>query len=149
MIKANTIHAVIAFWLFAFSVAAFAQQPATVGDLLDRGGKKLTKDELTTVLTGATVKGTVPSNPGRQSEMTYNKDGTATGRSSGGSGVGSAYGLFGTWLINDQGQLCNRLRNMWEDRSPPCMFYFMLGDTYYATTSDDKSAPVFIREIKH
>ena len=53
----STLATGFALWLFAFPLAAFAQQPATVGELLDEGGKKLTKDDLSKLLTGATVSG--------------------------------------------------------------------------------------------
>ena len=44
-------------FLLASTTAAHAQS-LTVGEVLDRGGRKLTKPELQSLVTGATVAGT-------------------------------------------------------------------------------------------
>ncbi len=151
MVKQTSTLSMIMAPLFALSLVVLAQQPIiTVGDLLGAGGRKLTRDEIHKVVTDATVSGVVPANPSRQSEMNYKKDGSASGRSSGGEGVGSTYGLSGTWTVNDQGQFCLKVNRSTDgaDRSPPCFYWFVLNERYYTTSSDEKTSRAFIRDIK-
>ena len=101
-----------ALWLSAFPLAAFAQQPATVGDLLDQGGKKQTKDEFTKLLSGATISGIQAQNPSRKFEITYKEDSSISGRGWEAIGGGNVSGVFGTWSVNDQGQLCHHFKKI-------------------------------------
>ena len=132
--------------------AVHAQQPTTVGELLSKGGKKLTKDEVTSIYAaGVTVSGTVASTGRRKFETTYHKDGTLSGASTDQSGQ-AGYGLTGMWSINNDGQLCTKVRHAWTGRDvtpkPPCSFQFILDDSYYASRSEEPDTPVYSRHIR-
>ena len=146
MINAKPIHAVIAFWLFAFSLAAFAQQPATVGDLLDKGGKKLTKDELSKLLAGATVSGIQRGRSGAKFHNTLNDDGSLRGFAV--RVDGSTVGVFGKWSVNEQGQYCVDVRTTSGSKIEGCSFYFALANSYYSSGTDDRTESLYEREVK-
>ena len=146
--KAKPISALIALSLLTFSLVAFAQQPATVGELLDKGGKKLTKDELAKLVTGATMSGISPINPSWKSQTTFKGDGSYSGivvRA--GAGVGTS-GIFGKWSLNDQGLMCTDGANSSNQRIQNCNFFFRLGTAYYMGPTDDRTAQLLEREIK-
>ena len=146
--KAKRISALIAFSLLTLSLVAFAQQAATVGELLDKGGKKLTKDELAKLVTGATIAGLAQSDPNYRSENTYKDDGSMSGHAFRVSGGTYTTGVFGTWSLNDQGQLCVVFKTNWGWGSQVCNFYFSLGTAYYVAPTDDRMAQLVVREVK-
>jgi hypothetical protein len=148
--KAKSISTLIAPLLLTFSLHTFAQQAATVGELLDKGGKKLTKDEVAKLIPGATIGGIIPRFPNMKSDHTYKDDGSVSGnvvRVTGG-GPSTATGVFGKWSVNEQGQICTDLRDTRGGSFQNCNFYFRLGDAYYVATTDDKMAQIFEREVK-
>jgi hypothetical protein len=142
-------------WLVLLTIVPFAVYPddaMTVGALVEKGGNKLTREQLDTIFAGGiTISGVIAQNPRRKSENTFSKDGTFSGSSSEVSGQ-NGYGLFGTWSISTEGQFCirNVKTSAGRDASPqpPCTFYFQLGNTYYSATSDDPKALLFVRDIK-
>jgi hypothetical protein len=125
--KAKPISALIALSLLTFSLVAFAQQPATVGDLLDKGGKKLTKDELAKLVTGATISGIAPSSPNWKSQHTYKDDGSLSGHAFRFSGGMGTVGVWGKWSINEKGQFCIDIRNTAQQRFENCYFSLLSG----------------------
>ena len=74
----------------------------TLGELLDVGGKKLSKEGVTAALGGAHVTGA--SKLGGQLDYVYKADGTFSGNATNSQGRGS--GVFGTWTVDDSGKLC-------------------------------------------
>src|SRR5476651_1030135 len=121
--------------LLSIALVVHAQEIATVRALIEKGGKKLTKEQLTTLFAnGATVTGIVAQNPRRKFYNTFNKDGSLAGRSTDIMGQNS-YGLLGTWSINDEGQFCTprvSVASSGNDATPkpPCTFYFVLDSSY-------------------
>ena len=134
--------------LAVMNIAA-AQQPATVGDLLEKGGKKLNRDELSKLLSGAHVSGTSIANPNAKFELTYKTDGTHEGTAMAVHGVGNKTQFWGKWSVNEQGETCFETQFRGQPgTSTGCTSYYVLGGTYYQAAKDDKSAPVQLREIK-
>jgi hypothetical protein len=131
--------------LFAASTVS-AQEPANLGELIDKGAKRLDATELKALLAGATASGTAMN--GRSSfELTYANDGTANGRIYG-IRVDQAPGMMGTWKVDDKGQICVDLMTMTFGASKGCSSYYSLNNAYYSAASDDRSAVVRARAIK-
>ena len=128
----------------------FAEHPATVGELIDKGGKKLGGEELTKLLSGSDVSGVLTSNPRFAFEATYKKDGTLEGRVVGAlNDSGSAVRFWGKWSANERGELCaDTQNNAAGGSSQSCTSYFELAGKYYQAIKDDKSQRVYHREIK-
>jgi hypothetical protein len=127
-------------------IAAIAQQPIKVGDLFDKGGKKLTKEDLATLVPGATIKGTAPSSPTWNAEQIYKNDGFLTGTAYRKIGAGTT-GISGKWSVSDQGQLCTDITNGYGQRFQRCDFYYVLGTSYYLAPTDDRMADLLERNI--
>ena|SRR3989344_432021 len=122
----------------------------TVGELLDKGGKKLAKDELEKLVKGATIKGILPSNPAWSSQKTYKDDGSLTGYNYRSSGAHAQTGVTGSWKTNDKGQLCIDMQETYSvgKNIHSCTVFFVLGTEYYFAVKDDRSTPIYVREIK-
>ena len=140
----KTIFLLVSFVaLAAFNSVGAAQEPATVGDILGKGGKKLTKDEAVKLLTGATVTGPQVLDRSLQFEMTYEATGTASG-----FGSQKTIKVIGKWWINEQGQLCTELENSNRLKFGNCSFYFVLGSSYYLAINDETATPLYDRQVK-
>ncbi len=132
--------------MLVFPVAALAQHPATVGELIDKGGRRLGQQEFRTLFSGANVKGTSTINPNVTAETLYKTDGTLEGFAS--SGVGRGVQYWGNWSIDEQGEFCSQLQITGQGPTKSCGFLFELRGTYYASIKDEKSAPLYQREIR-
>jgi hypothetical protein len=124
--------------------AAAADAPATVGELLDGGGKQLTRDEILKLFAGATIKGTQMGRPDATFEMRYKADGTASG--TGTVPVGSTK-ISGTWSANERNQYCQDLQTADGNRIQGCFYYFMKGDKLYAAPTNGRSERVYQRQL--
>lgn len=134
--------------LFLGASMAVAQEPANLGELLDKGAKRLDAAELKALLTGATVSG-MTLRPGSRIgfEVTYASDGKSSGRLWG-LHVDAAPGMSGTWTIDEQGQLCTNTVTMAFGTTSACIHFYRLNDAYYAAASNERSAFVRTRTIK-
>jgi len=128
------------------SVATYAQQSLTVGDLLDRGGKKLTKDEARKLYSGATVSGVQGGNfPNTTFTNAFSANGTVNGDA---WNKGTWFTkISGTWTVNDLGQICQDLVNSQGGKIVGCSYQYILGNVYYAARSDARSEAVMERQI--
>jgi hypothetical protein len=133
--------------LLALPPEALCQQPATVGEILDKGGQKLTKEEAIKLVTGATISGISMNYPDTKTEYTYKSDGSMSGGASRISARGFT-SVNGRWSVNDDGQLCTDRTTSSRRSDVYCDHYFSLGGKYYASRSTDKGALVVEREIK-
>ena len=127
------------------AMAANAQQTMTLGEMLDRGGRKLDKTEMRQLVPGATMSGAQTGNTSTTFKNIY---------SAGGSVSGDAWSrgawftkVSGTWTINEAGQLCQDLVNSQNSRFGACQNYYVLGSTYYTAGGDARSQPVNERTI--
>jgi hypothetical protein len=128
------------------SASALAQN--NLGELLDMGGKKLSKQEAVAALSGANSSGETPGGAVVQSD--YKEDGTYAGSftSPQNKRNGSTYGK---WTVDDTGKVCidGTLRLYEVQPQKGCVFYFKNGDQYYISTSDsDRGVLVSKRAIK-
>lgn len=139
-----TVIAVLVAW-FAGSVA-YAQQSTTVGGILDKGGKKLTKVEVTQLVSGATVEGVQGGNfPDTTFKNVFAADGTVRGDA---WFKGAWFSkINGKWSVNDAGQVCTELRNDKGENIAGCQAYYVVGDSYYAARSDSKTSEANFRKF--
>ena len=121
--------------------------PTTIGELMGKGGVKLSPKELAGIISGATVTQVVPSDKEWTSHRTFKDDGTLSGYNTGGTRGTETGGVIGKWSVNDKG-LCLetvRVRNFSSNKF--CNFYWQLGDPYYfsgaSATDGDMSANIF------
>ena len=124
---------------------ALAQAPTTVADLLSGGGKRLTSDEVRSLLSGATESGPQIGLPQVNFEATHKTDGTTTGWA---LGPNVDVKVSGTWKVDDQGRFCRDLVNTRGQKVQGCAFYFVREGTYYASPADAGNERVYKREIK-
>ena len=119
----------------------------TLGEVLDAGGKKLTKKEILAVVAGASVSG--PTQAGGSMQAEYKSDGTFSGSDQTAGGKGR--GRFGTWKVDDSGMYCTEvtITGGRPEPSKSCGYLFKLGDQYFVSVeSDDRGARVMARTIK-
>ncbi|HEU4778468.1 MAG TPA: hypothetical protein VFS58_01165 [Steroidobacteraceae bacterium] len=139
-----------ALLLMAASMAG-AQELANLGELLDKGGKRLDAVELKTLLTGATASG-MTLRPGStvEFELTYGADGKANGRLYGpqfNPNYSIDSDMRGTWRINEQQQLCTDLFARAFGQQKACASYYILNNVYYSAASEDRGANVRSRKV--
>lgn len=137
-----------ALLLFGASTAG-AQEFANLGELLDKGGKRLDAVELEALVTGATSSGTT-LRPGStvETEVTFGADGKATGRLYGPQFHALADpDMRGTWRISEQ-QLCTEMFARAFGQLKTCVGYYILNNVYYAAASEDRGAIVRSRKVK-
>ena len=132
-------------WCCTGSVA-YAQQSTTVGALLDRGGRKLTKAEITQLVSGATIEGAQGGNfPDTTFKNVYAADGSVMGDA---WNRGTFFSkIKGKWSVNDAGQLCSDLRNDRQEIIAGCQWYYVVGASYFAARADAKATEANLRKF--
>ena len=128
--------------------SAFALAQSSLGELIDMGGKKLSKEEVVAALSGANVSG--EARDGALFQSDYKADGTYAGSivAAQTKRNGSTYGK---WTVADTGKVCvdGSIRLYEVSPQKGCAFYFKNGDQYYISPSDsDRGAFVSKRAIK-
>lgn len=130
--------------LAAAGGTALAASPATVGQLLDSGGKQLTGSEISRLFAGATIGGPALGQPDAKFQLRYRPDGSASGEV---SSSGGSTKLSGTWSANGRNQYC---QNLHTDQGFPiegCFYYFTMGNRLFMAGNNDRSAPVLERQV--
>jgi hypothetical protein len=127
------------------SAGALAQND--LGELLDAGGKKMSKEEIVKVFSGAHSTGKTAT--GAHGEFEFGADGTYSGVVQ--STAGGSAGVMGKWTATDGGKLCVEWTPVGRgaNKGGGCGFYYSLGGDYYLTDSDsDRSVIVLKRTLK-
>jgi hypothetical protein len=127
--------------------AAYGQ--STLGEVLDKGGRKLNRGELTTLLPGASSSGL--NGDGHHLHVSYKADGTMSGSMTFNSGqfFGRTVGLFGNWNLEEDGKVCAQVRSTSGPQSTLCSYMFRLGDEVYVIPSEvDRSARATLRNLR-
>jgi hypothetical protein len=126
------------------ATAALAQN--SLGDLLDGGAKKLSKDAVKSALGGAHVSG--KSVTGADTEYDYKVDGYFSGNLQAADGFRT--GAVGTWTVDESGKLCSEWTLTTNSkRFSGCGFLYAKGDQlYYVESDSDKGAKIYKRVIK-
>jgi hypothetical protein len=127
--------------------SSYAQQKMTLGDLLDRGGRKLAAEEVKALFAGTTVTGVQGGNfPDVTFENVFAADGSVTGNAWK-SGTWFSK-IKGKWSIDRSGQLCTDLLNDRQEKIGTCQAYYALGSDYYTARGDARSSEVNQRKFK-
>jgi hypothetical protein len=116
----------------------------TLGELLDKGGKKLLKTEFVAMLP-ASLSGVWPDGKG-EADVMFKPDGTFSGSARHYSS-NSTSGSYGTWDMDENGKSCivEKLPG-WNTTHKGCTFRFLLGDQLFSSPSDsDRNAKVFLK----
>ena len=134
-----------------FATASIGQTLVPVEELLSKGAKKLSKDELSSLLTGATISGRQRALPDVKFEQTLKPDGSISGGAMNAATQRGFVSLSGKWWVNDNGQSCSELRNSFGHTptgTGACQYWYVLGGTYYQAPSDDPKEQAILREVK-
>jgi len=143
MTKALIIAAMLAL-AGADAAAAATQSPATVGELLDGGGKQLTGGEIAKLFAGATIGGPALNQPDVRFQVKYLTNGTAAGEI---ASAGGSTQLTGTWSANQSNQYCQDLRTAQGMPILGCFYYFTIGNRLFMATANGRSTPILERQV--
>ena len=137
--------------LCAGLIGAPAIAQGTLGELLDAGAVKLTKQEVLNTVIGATVVGPGPG--GGAVQTLYKADGTYTGSYQGGAsaeGAGKHGGFFGRWTLDESGRLCVEGTGGAGKAAERCMYFYRRGDQLFTAMGSDsnRAAPVQKRSVR-
>jgi hypothetical protein len=132
--------------VLCITACPLALAQATVGAVLEAGGKQLMVEELKSLLPSSTIAG--KNTGGHEFRYVSKKDGVLSGSVTGPEG--RQLGMTGTWSINDKGQVCGEhivnLRS-----SPYCMAIYRRDADYFAAYHPEgeitAQSPVSIRTI--
>jgi len=141
---AKALIAAVVLALAGANAAAATQSPATVGELLDSGGKQLTGGEITKLFAGATIGGPALGQPDVKFQVKYLTNGTAGGE---GSSAGGSTKLSGTWAGNQNNQYCQDLHTEQGMPIQGCFYYFTMGNRLFMAQTNGRSAPVLERQV--
>ena len=128
------------------STSALAQ--STLGELFDSGGKKLSKEDVVAALSGATISETTTNRA--TFHIKYYADGTYSGNRPAYMGAieYGARGVFGTWTVDESGNVCSTTKQ-WGSNNVNCRYFYRIGGQYYISNSDsDRSAKVYPRTLE-
>ena len=121
-------------FLFAAGCATPGTPGVTVGDLMSKGGKKLTSTEIKSLMTGATFAGAA-SGTGTPFKMTNRPNGTFTGSTS------TGFNFEGTWSVNDKDQYCSVISTAGaRPGGPPCVYVYSAAGKFYMVEAETPSA---------
>lgn len=114
--------------------AAAVQAQSTVGELLDKGAKKLGKDDYV-ALFPATIFAVWPTKQGEE-EVFFKPDGTLSANGRHYQSNTTSPGT-GTWTVDESGKWCiSKYWSTWNTSSKACWFGFVVGNEYYFSASD-------------
>jgi hypothetical protein len=135
-------------WVFAVLAAFFSLQSAaqqmTVADVLGKGGKVLTKDEVMVLLKDTYVSGTTDT--GAKFEIFVTADGGVKGDSMLTSGTKVA--LEGKWSVNGSGKFITNMMNSRGARWTGQSIFLKADDMFYTADNDAPSSVVSRRELR-
>jgi hypothetical protein len=118
------------------SCAFPAASQSTVGDLLDKGGKKLIKADYDS-LAPFRVTYIWPQGGG-EGDLVYKADGTLAGSEYQYSSR-SESPATGTWSADADGKWCQKKHmTLWNSRTDRCWYTWQLGDVYFGSAGTDR-----------
>jgi hypothetical protein len=139
-----------------FAPLAVAQD--RLGELLDAGGKLMSREEIRQELIQRVIVG--PTASGGNLEIIYAGNGLIEGRGSNPMfPQGTAAFLVGDWKIDDSAKFCTNMRSSGSGANPlsptggvgisRCQFWFKYKEQYFLADSDtDRQARVLVRTVK-
>lgn len=132
------IVACVVMWLGMALASGGVLAQSNLGEVMDKGGTKLSKQDLHALIPGALWQSTTASGIAFKIDMKADQTLVGTGTNAKGSGP-----VTGSWAINDQGQLCTKtLIVNFRQTTEACVHVFKLGSDYFGSVSDrDRAAP--------
>jgi hypothetical protein len=129
----------------ALACAGSTQAQSTLGEILDRGATKITKEEWMARLP-VTITDFWPAYRRGETQFTYNPNGTLVGTLFDYTSA-STTEADGTWTVDDSGKVCTFHRNLagapWPAGREECSIRYQLGDKTFRIVSDpDRSAKI-------
>jgi hypothetical protein len=102
---------------------------SNVGELLDAGGKALSKDEVLAALKGATATGALYG--GGETQIEWKDNGALSGYVV--NATGRRGSIFGTWAVDESGKICRDYQAKFYETTQvkDCFVVYRLGDQYY------------------
>jgi hypothetical protein len=132
--------------LAASSAGAQAQE-VLLGDLDSKSPRKLSKEELGPLLTGASMHRLTRA--GNNHAWTNDADGSFIVSSDNSSGAGIASSANGKWHISDDGRYCVLIEWKRAATEEWCRYLFTTSEGYYSTKSDvSRTERVYKLDIK-
>jgi hypothetical protein len=117
------------------TVVTYAQAQNTVGELLDAGAKKSTKDEMVAAVAGAKITG--PTSSGKaDTNIDFKADGTFSGYVTSRQAGGTS-GSVGKWTV-DAKMCVDEYLSAWNMHHKECWFTYRVGEQSYRTLSDSE-----------
>ena len=139
--------------LLSFSTVQAQEDPKTLGEVIDKGGKKLSLDELKAVVPGSKHSSWTPTF--NQRTWSHDADGKLTANASVKTTAGRSGGKLldiaaaGSWKVMDPGLYCYDIT--WHPQNPAsaekrCFITYKLGDEYFGVASDvDRSTTQMLK----
>lgn len=129
----------LAVALVAFTSSAFAQQPGSLGELLDLGAQKLSSTEVQGLGDLRVVRKALDAD----AFMTMRSDGTVVGMVHNKQGYGSSEAV-GTWRVSADGQRCAQVQlPAFRMEMNQCGYTYRLGrDIFFAPSDSDRTVAV-------
>lgn len=134
-------------FLGLFATAASAQ--STLGDILDKGFKMLSKAEFVAAVHNIKISSVRAD--GVELEYSFQPDGSFGGTWYSSTGMANNMGqgnFSGTWSVEDDGKVCTSTMSR-GGQTTTCGYWFRNGDQYYASSSaTDRAAAAGVRTFK-
>lgn len=132
----------IALLLTGFAVTGHAQE-MTQSELQSKGATIVAKDELGTLVKGATVYW--KSQNGLDNQVKFDEDGSIVGFSKDPSRTGKGVNYTGTWRVAEDGKLC-RAQVLKGQTDNYCWVVSKMSDKYYYTVGKGAAVEINIRK---
>jgi len=108
-----------------------------VADITAKGGTKLAKNEVQSLVSGATLTGPTPTFREHELTIRFDADGSVNGTFCCGR-TGRSFMTSGTWRVNDAGQLCERISAQLNPfRLDDCFDVYQAGSEYFLVLGKD------------
>lgn len=123
-------------------------QQTTLGEILDKGGRKLAAEEVRALLTGATIDFDTPQGghftlEPKPGDVLHGRYRTTIG--------GHAAGA-GNWSVADDGKACMAFKYAIQRRAEEynrCLYWFRLEEDFRVSSSESgRNAPAFVYTVK-
>lgn len=141
-----TFHMAVTVGVFASAFACSACAQNTLGELLDKGATKISKEAWLAQLPVAF--GGIDFTERVDFKFEFKSNGKFIGYANSTQGKGSS-GSFGTWTMEESGKQCIDERlSAWNMKWEECYFVYKLDDRYFSTQSDsNRDSRALIRTI--
>lgn len=134
------------FTAMAMTLSLAVRAQSTVGAVLDAGGSQLSREEVSSLLSGASVSG--PNANGNRTQADIKAGGEITGSFQRPDGKTGSY--FGKWSVDDQGRFCRDIKVTMRNTSSTdstCSFYFKAGRHYFIADTNERTAALYPRTV--